>query len=78
MGIKTIMDVLEPEKVKIRLTMIMELGDWQKVAAELKPDDGRELDHWHPANELKRSIEDAVRQVNKDIIVYPEQKPDAS
>lgn len=74
--IKTVMDIIEPEKVKVRLTMIMALGDWQKVAAELTPDDGRTLDHWHPANELKRAITDAVRQVNQDIIIYPEEKPE--
>lgn len=73
---KTIMDIIEPEKVQIRLTMIMSLYDWEKVQQELKPDDGRELDYHHPALVMSRSLSDCFNKIKRDIFDYPEEKPE--
>lgn len=41
MVIKTIMDILKPETVEVRLTTIMTLGEWEQLVNALQPDDGR-------------------------------------
>lgn len=57
-------------RLEMTMTQTMTLNDWTKVATELTPDDGRQLDQWHPAEMLRQSILEMVSDANKHFHFY--------
>lgn len=75
MTMQAIFDIQKPEKVSMRLTAVMTLEDWKKVRA-FYAESPTTLDHWHPAMQLVRAIDDMVKKAEKEFIFYGEDKPE--
>lgn len=74
--IKATMQVLEPKKLEMRLSVVMTVEDWMKLKGELKPDDGRQLDHWHPAMQMDRAIASLIDKANESFYFYDSTDPE--
>lgn len=75
MTVQAVFEIQKPEKVSMRLSAVMTLEDWKKVRAELKAAPA-ELDHWHPANQFVRAIDELVQKAEKEFIFYGENAPE--
>lgn len=74
MSIRAVFDIHEPSKVNMRMTLVMSVEEWGQVRTSLKEADERE--HWHPANQLIRSIDDLTAKANKDFAFWGEEAPE--
>ena len=74
MSMKASFDIANPNKVEMRMTVVMTVEDWGKVRGALKEAD--EQEHWHPANQLVRSIDDLTSKANKDFMFWGEDAPE--
>lgn len=75
MSIRAAFDIHEPNKINMRLTIVMSVEEWGQVRSALKGAD--EQEHWHPANQLVRSIDDLTAKANKDFSFWGEAAPEA-
>ena len=74
MSMQAVFDIQKPDKVNMRLTAIMPMEDWKKVRA-FYAENPTTLDHWHPAMQLIRAIDDMVNKAEKEFYFYGEEKP---
>lgn len=75
MSIRASFDIAKPEKLDMRMTVVMTVEEWGKVRGALRM--AEETDRWHPANQLVQAIDDLTRQANKDFSFWGEQAPEA-
>lgn len=74
MSIKANFDIANPKKVEMRLTIVMTVEEWGQVRGALN--EAAEAEHWHPANQLLRSIDELTAQANKDFMFWGEEAPE--
>lgn len=56
-------DIVEPEKVRVRMTLIMDIEHWRDVRSKLAELGGSS----HGAREISEMIEEMERTIHRDI-----------
>lgn len=75
MTMQAIFEIQKPDQVNMRLSAVMPLEDWKKVR-QFYAEGPTVLDHWHPARQLVRAIDDMVKKAEKEFTFYGEDKPE--